>query len=215
MSWLFATVYDPFMRKTEEACLAQWREELLAPLEGSVLEIGAGTGANLGHYPRHLLRAEPSSGATERLVLTDPDAHMLDRLRKRPEASGRATEIARASSDALPFPDESFHAVVSTLVLCSVPDVARTLGEVRRVLKPGGALVFLEHVAAEDGSRRRRWQRRLEPLWSRIAGGCHLTRQTDASIAQAGFTFETLTKESMRKALPLVRPTVRGVARKS
>lgn len=212
MSWLFATIYDPFMRKTEEACLAQWRKELLAPLEGSVLEIGAGTGANLSHYPRHLVRAD---GAAERLVLTDPDAHMLERLRKRPEASGPATEIASASSDALPFPDESFDAVVSTLVLCSVPDVARTLAEIRRVLKPGGALVFLEHVAAEDGSRRRRWQGRVEPLWSRIAGGCHLTRRTDASIEQAGFTFETLTKESMRKALPLVRPTVRGVARRS
>ena len=209
MSWLFATVYDPFMRRTEEACLSQWRDELLAPLEGSVLEIGAGTGANLGHYPRRFVR---SANGPERLVLTDPDLHMLERLRKRPEAG--ALEIARASSDALPFSDESFDAVVSTLVLCSVPDVERTLAEVRRVLKQGGALFFLEHVAADEHSPRRRWQRRIEPLWSKLAGGCHLTRETDKSIVRAGFTIETLTKESMRKSLPIVRPTVRGIARK-
>jgi ubiquinone/menaquinone biosynthesis C-methylase UbiE len=210
MGWFFAKVYDPFMRKTEEACLSRWRDALLAPLGGSVLEIGAGTGANLAHYPLHLLRAD---GNTERLVLTDPDAHMLERLRKRPEAA--TADVERALSDALPYPDQSFDAVVSTLVLCSVPDVNRTLGEVRRVLKPGGALVFLEHVAADEGSSRRRWQGRLEPLWSRLAGGCHLTRRTDAAIAEAGFTFETLTKESMRKAPPFVRPTVRGIARKN
>lgn len=210
MSWFFAKVYDPFMRRTEEACLARWRDELLAPLEGSVLEIGAGTGVNLGHYPRRLLRAD---GTTERLVLTDPDRHMLERLRGRPEAG--TAQVERASADALPYPDASFDAVVSTLVLCSVPDVERTLAEVRRVLRPGGALVFLEHVAAAPGSRRRVWQRRVEPLWSRVASGCHLTRETDRSIEHAGFTFETLTKESMRKAMPLVRPTVRGVARKN
>ncbi len=210
MGWFFAKVYDPFMRRTEKACLGRWRDELLAPLEGSVLEVGAGTGANLDHYPRRLLRAD---GSRERLVLTDPDAHMLERLRRRPEAA--TAEIERARSDALPFPDESFDAVVSTLVLCSVPDVERTLHELRRVLKPTGALVFLEHVAAEEGSPRRRWQRRVEPVWSKIAGGCHLTRQTDAAIAKAGFTFETMTKESMRKALPVVRPTVRGIARKA
>ena len=149
MSWLFAKVYDPVLRITEEACLARWRDDLLAPLEGSVLEIGAGTGANLGHYPLHLLRAD---GSTERLVLTDPDAHMLGRLRRRPEAA--TAEIERATSDALPYPDASFDAVVSTLVLCSVPDVARTLAEIRRVLKPGGALFFLEHVAAEERLQR-------------------------------------------------------------
>ncbi len=212
MSWFFATVYDPFMRRTEKACLAEWRDALLSPLGGSILEIGAGTGANLGHYPRRLLRARGKT-ADERLVLTEPDAHMLEHLRKRPETG--EIEIERASSDALPFPDESFDAVVSTLVLCSVPDVDRTLAEIRRVLKPGGALVFLEHVAADEASRRRRWQRRLEPLWSKLADGCHLTRETDKSIAKAGFMFETLERESMRKSLPIVRPTVRGIARKT
>ncbi len=205
MSWLFATAYDPFMRRTERACLADWRRELLAALPAigaRVLEIGAGTGANLAFYP-----------ALERLVLSDADPHMLARLGRRPEL-GRA-EVVRASAGDLPFDDGAFDAVVSTLVLCSVPDQAVTLGEIRRVLRPGGALVFLEHVAAEDAPSRLRWQRRIEPLWSRVAGGCHLTRDTRAAIERAGFAFEALTKESMRKALPIVRPTIRGVARKS
>ncbi|MBX3222696.1 MAG: methyltransferase domain-containing protein [Labilithrix sp.] len=205
MSWLFATVYDPFMRRTEEACLAEWRRDLLGALPeraGRVLEIGAGTGANVALYPRTL----------ERLVLTDADEHMLVRLRRRPDTAH--AEIVRASAGALPFEDASFDAVVSTLVLCSVPDPMAALGEIRRVLRPGGALIFLEHVAAEDAPARLRWQRRIEPLWSRLAGNCHLTRDTASAIERAGFTFETLTRESMRKSLPIVRPTIRGVARK-
>jgi ubiquinone/menaquinone biosynthesis C-methylase UbiE len=201
MTWMFAAVYDPFMRRTERACLSDWRHDLLAPLTGSVLEIGAGTGANLAHYPRTL----------ERLVLTDADEHMLARLRRRPEAA--RAEIVCASAGALPFADRSFDAVVSTLVLCSVPEPSKTLAEVRRVLRPGGSLIFLEHVAAEDAPSRLHWQRRLEPLWSRIAGNCHLTRDTAKAIEDAGFRIETLTRESMQKALPIVRPTIRGVAR--
>lgn len=209
MSWLFAVGYDPFMRRTEHACLQDWRRALLAPLTGSVLEIGAGTGANLAHYPRGLAR----------LVLTDHDEQMLKRLRRRPDAE--RAEIVRASAEDLPFEDGSFDAVVSTLVLCSVPDVGKTLAEIRRVLRvasgtsgTSGALIFLEHVAA-DAPSRRRWQRRIEPLWSHLAGNCHLTRETNHAIEQAGFTIEQLTKESMRKALPIVRPTIRGVARKT
>lgn len=207
MSWLFAAAYDPFMRRTERACLSDWRRDLLGRLSEPirarrVLEIGAGTGANLAHYPRSL----------ERLVLTDPEEHMLTRLRQRPEAA--RAEILRADVSALPFEAGSFDAAVSTLVLCSVPDPARALAEVLRVLRPGGAFLFLEHVAAEDAPSRLRWQARVEPIWSRLAGNCHLTRGTEAAIARAGFTIESLTKESMRKALPIVRPTIRGVATK-
>ncbi|HVH44240.1 MAG TPA: methyltransferase domain-containing protein [Labilithrix sp.] len=206
MSWLFATVYDPFMRRTERACLSEWRRALLAPLSGSVLEIGAGTGANLPFYPRSL----------ERLVLTDADEHMLRRLRRRPELEANRGEIVRSSADALPFADHSFDAVVSTLVLCSVPDPARTLAEVRRVLRPGGSLVFLEHVAADERTApsRLRWQHRAEPLWSRLAGGCHLTRDAKGAIEAQGFVLESLERESMRKSLPIVRPTIRGTARR-
>lgn len=202
MSWLFATIYDAFMARTERACLGAWRRELLGQLRGSVLEIGAGTGANLVHYPE----------ALDRLVLTETDEHMLRRLARNPGAQGRA-EIVPASAAALPFPDASFDVVVSTLVLCTVPDPERALAEVHRVLRPSGAFVFLEHVAA-DGASRRAWQRRTEPLWSRLAEGCHVTRDTRAAIANAGFGFDSLVEDEMKKALPIVKPTIRGVARR-
>jgi ubiquinone/menaquinone biosynthesis C-methylase UbiE len=100
---------------------------------------------------------------------------------------------------------------VSTLVLCSVRDVTRCLAEMKRVLRPEGKLVFWEHVAAEDPDRLA-WQRRTEPLWRLVAGNCHLCRDTARAIEDAGFRFQRMTKESARKALPIVRPTIRGVA---
>lgn len=199
-----ASVYDRFMRATERACLQDWRGELLGGVSGDVLEIGAGTGANLAHYP----------GGVTRLVLTDPDRFMIAKLEARVRQMGRrGVEVHVAPATALPFGDASFDAVVSTLVLCSVPDVEATLAEVRRVLRPGGAFVYLEHVAAEDAPSRLRWQRRIEPLWSRVAGNCHLTRQTGGAIRRAGFVIDHEARESMRRALPIVRPTVRGIAR--
>jgi len=205
MSWLMSAVYDRFMLAAEEACLVEWRGELLAGLAGEVLEIGAGTGANLPHYP----------AAVTRLVLTEPDRHMLARLRERATREARrGVELRGAPSDALAFPAASFDAVVSTLVLCSVTDLDSTLREVLRVLRPGGAFVFLEHVAAEDRPSRLLWQQRVEPFWKHIAGNCHLTRRTGAAIRRAGFEVERETRESMRKASPLSRATIRGVARK-
>jgi ubiquinone/menaquinone biosynthesis C-methylase UbiE len=202
--WFYATIYDRFMRKAESAGLRAWRRELIAPLAGEVLEVGAGTGANLEHY----------ASGIDRLVLSEPERNMRERLSRRLEGTRMAAEVIPASSAELPFPDESFDAVVSTLVLCSVPDPDRSLAEIRRVLRPGGRFVFIEHVAAEDRPSRLRWQRRIEPLWVRLADGCHLTRKTDQSMLRAGFELETLVRESMRKALPFVRPSIRGVARK-
>lgn len=204
MSWLFSVIYDPFMRQTERACLEEWRAALLGGVEGRVLEIGAGTGANLPHYPKGL----------ERLVLTEPDPHMLGRLAERAKKGGVAgAEPVLAGSGELPFEEGAFDVVVSTLVLCSVPDVGATLREIRRVLRPGGTLVFLEHVAADDRPDRLVWQRRVEPFWKRVAGNCHLTRRTGEAIREAGFEVEREIAESMRKSLPLVRATVRGEAR--
>jgi ubiquinone/menaquinone biosynthesis C-methylase UbiE len=139
---------------------------------------------------------------------------MRARLAARVAAAGRAAEIVDAPAERLPFADATFDVVVSTLVLCSVPDPARALGEVHRVLRPGGCLVFLEHVAAEGNRGRRFWQRLLEPLWLQVSGNCHVTRRTAASIAAAGFALEAVKRESVRKALPIVRPSVRGRARK-
>lgn len=202
MSWFMATIYDRFMRDMERECGDAWRKELVAELRGDVLEIGAGTGKNLEHY-REL----------ERLVLAEPDPHMRRRLAdKVAQASvARTVDLVPWSAEHIESDARAFDAVVCTLVLCSVRDVKRSLDEIRRVLKPAGKLVFLEHVAAEDPARFA-WQRRTEPLWKLVAGNCHLCRETARSIEDAGFRFDRITRESARKALPIVRPTIRGVA---
>ncbi len=202
-SFVMATFYDAFMGTMERAGLAAWREALLADLGGRVLEVGAGTGVNLPLYPRTL----------ERLVVAEPDANMRKKLVKRIADLGSPAEASDASLEKLPWPDASFDAVVATLVLCTVRDPARALAEIRRVLVPGGAFVYLEHVAADHDPRRLAWQRRIEPFWGVIAGGCRLTRRTSETIGAAGFDVAGETRESARKAMPLVRTMVRGVAR--
>lgn len=205
MSWLMAAVYDRFTRESNEACLDQWRAELLRDLSGAVLEVGAGTGVTLPHYPKTVTR----------LVLCEPDPHMRRKLRAKRDAAGlHHVEISDASLAALPAAPASLDAVVCSLVLCSVPDQQAALKEIQRVLKPGGKLVFLEHVAADGKPNRLKWQRRIEPVWKHLMGNCHLTRRTEAVITAAGFMIERIERESIRKALPIVRPSIRGVARK-
>lgn len=205
MSWLAASLYDRFMRGSEAACLDRWRAELLRDLAGEVLEVGAGTGANVRHYP----------DAVTRLVLAEPDRAMRHKLRARCESVGLGrAEISEASVEALAMPSESFDAVVSSLVLCSVPELEAALARMARVLRPGGRLVFLEHVAAEKRPARFKWQRRVEPIWRRLSGNCHLTRRTEQAIAAAGLEIERIERESIRKANPLVRESIRGHARK-
>ncbi|MEZ4440604.1 MAG: class I SAM-dependent methyltransferase [Polyangiaceae bacterium] len=203
MGWLLASVYDRWLAETEAACLRAWREELLGAAEGDVLEVGAGTGANLDLYPR---------SAT--LTLSEPDRHMRARLARRARGSTAASiaTIDGAATEALPYPDQRFDVVVSTLVLCSVTDLQASLRQIRRVLRPGGKLLFIEHVKAPAGTRRRLAQQLVEPAWRRLAGNCHLTRVTDRAIEEAGLTLTRVERESMRKALPIVRPTIRGVA---
>lgn len=205
MAWIVAAVYDRVMRTAEVACLMQWREQLLQDVTGVVLEVGAGTGATLPLYPSTITR----------LVLAEPDPHMMHRLERKSGIRGAAhIELSEASLDALPMPDASFDAVVSSLVLCSVRDARGALNEIFRVLKPGGRLLFLEHVAADSHSARFAWQRRIEPLWKRVAGNCHLTRDTEGAIRTAGFHIERIERESMRRAIPFLRPCIRGAARK-
>lgn len=204
MSWLMAVLYDLTLRTSEDAGLRAWRRELLQDLSGEVLEVGAGTGLNLPHY----------GPAVRRLVLLEPDRHMRAKLRRKPLPAGVGrVDFVDAKLEALPMRDASFDAVVSTLVLCSVDDLGRALGEVRRVLRPRARFVFLEHVADETNPRVRRWQERIDPLWKRIAGNCHLARRTEQAIVASGLEIERIDREGIPKAVALGRPSVRGAAR--
>jgi SAM-dependent methyltransferase len=193
-SRVFALVYDPFLAAAERRGLAKERARLLSGLEGRVLEIGAGTGLNVPHY-----------GPRADVVYTEPDPHMARRLR------GRGVEVVEAGAESLPFADASFDAVVSTLVLCTVPDVPATLAEVRRVLKPGGKLVFVEHVRAEPGSSLERWQNRLHGPWKAFACGCHCNRDLLSSLTAAGFEAD-VDRHEWRFMPRIVRPVVSGSA---
>lgn len=169
-----------------------------------MLEIGAGTGANLPHY----------GAGVSRLVLSEPDPHMRRRLSARAAEAQPRAELCDRSVMELPYEDESFDVVVSTLVLCSVPSLSGALAEARRVLRPGGQLVFLEHVL-DPRPGRARLQRALCPVWRRVAGGCRLTRRTEEAIGDAGFELQAITRESMQKSVAPVRYTIRGTASRS
>jgi ubiquinone/menaquinone biosynthesis C-methylase UbiE len=192
-------LYDLFGRIPERRGLAERRARLVAELAGEVLELGAGTGFTLPHYRR-----------ARHVVAVEPDASMAKRLRERAGLATVPVEVVDARGEALPFPDESFDAVVATLVLCSVGDVERTLAEIRRVLRPRGSLVFIEHVRGEG--RLARWQDRLTPLQVRVADGCHLNRDTGAAIAGSGFEIERMEEFGLPGGHPLVRPAIQGVA---
>ena len=173
---------------------------LLQDAYGRVLEIGGGTGFNLPHYP----------DSVDELIVTEPSTGMLDRAKRRAGELGRPVELVQASAEELPLPDDSFDTVVSTLVLCAVDDQARSLAEIKRVLKPDGALLFIEHVRAEDPGLAR-WQDRLERPWHAIAL-CHPNRATLEAIEAAGFEVERLERGDLPKSLPLVRPMITGRA---
>jgi ubiquinone/menaquinone biosynthesis C-methylase UbiE len=195
---LFAALYDRMLAATEEAGLRDRRRALLASARGRVIEIGAGTGANLGLYP----------DAVTELVLTEPEEPMARRLRKR---AGPGVRVVEAPADALPFDDGAFDTSVCALVLCTVPDVERALGEIRRVLAPGGRLLVLEHVRADE-PKLARWQDRLTPVWRFAARGCHPNRDTAAALERAGFVVEQLDRGEMPKAPPIARPLIAAVA---
>lgn len=194
---LFAAIYDKAMAGTEDAGLRDHRQALLGKARGRVLEIGAGTGANVPHYGPEVTD----------LVFTEPEEPMAKRLRAR-LARG---EVVGAHADRLPFPDDSFDTVVSTLVLCTVPDQDRALAEIRRVLKPEGQLLFIEHVRSH-AEKSAKWQDRFTPLWRQVGHGCHPNRDTASALTRAGFALE-MESWRMPKAPPIVRPVIEGVAR--
>lgn len=199
----FSAVYDRGFKATEEAGLSAMRRELLAQARGRVLELGAGTGLNLEHYPKGI----------ESLTLVEPDPHMTKQLRQKLVGAGRSSEVSvvEAPGENLPFPEDSFDTVAVTLVLCTVPDPAATLEEIKRVLAPGGRFLFLEHVRSEDAGLAK-WQDRLEKPWRFLGDGCHCNRDTVAAIGAAGFDLGEVESDELPKAPPIVRPLIRGTA---
>jgi ubiquinone/menaquinone biosynthesis C-methylase UbiE len=203
---VFARLYDRMLAGAEEGGLERMRHSLLAQARGRTLEIGAGTGHNLAHYTE----------LVSDLVLAEPDPHMATQLRDRVQQEGsaaRQASVIEAAAEELPFDDGSFDTVVSTLVLCTVRDPDRALAEVRRVLVPRGALLFIEHVRSES-RRLAWWQDRLERPWGFFAGGCHPNRPTHNAVADAGFQIDQLDHEAFPKTPFLIRPLIRGVARR-
>jgi SAM-dependent methyltransferase len=191
-------LYDFFGQRMEKS-FAEHRRKALASASGRVLEIGGGTGFNLPHYP----------GTIDELVVTEPNAGMLRRARRR--AADRPMTFVQAAAESLPFEDSSFDTVVSTLVLCSVDDVDRALAEVHRVLRPGGQLIFVEHVRSSD-PRTARWQDRLERPWHALADGCHPNRATLERLEAGPFELVDVERGELPKSPPIVRPLVAGRA---
>ncbi|WP_182380126.1 class I SAM-dependent methyltransferase [Nocardioides sp. WS12] len=198
---VFAAGYDRIMEGAEKSVLRAHRQALVGRASGRVLEIGGGTGANLPFYGDDVAE----------LVITEPEEPMARRLEDKLAASARTAEVVRAPAEDLPFVDASFDVVVSTLVLCTVGDPAKSLTEIRRLLKPDGRLLFLEHVRSDDPGLAR-WQDRLHGIQVRIGHGCHCNRDTLASIESAGFTVSELRHDQLLKAPPIVRPLVIGIA---
>ncbi len=196
---IFSAVYRHLNAPNERTWLGPKRAELVSGLTGKVLEIGAGEGANVPHYR-----------AAEHVTLAEPDASMRKRLEKHVMHAPVPTSVVDAPAESLPFDDASFDAVVSTLVLCSVfePDV--TLAEVKRVLRPGGKLAFIEHVRkpGDEG----RWQDRVRPVWSFLMGGCQLDRDSVRAIERAGFVVERLEALRPKETLGIIQPIMVGVA---
>lgn len=194
-----AFLYEPILWWAERAGNGDRRRELLARARGRVLEIGAGTGLNLSHYPDRL----------ERLVVAEPEENMARRLERRLSSLGRSAEVVRAAADVLPFEDGAFDTVVSTLVLCTVEDPRASLAEISRVLRPGGSLLFLEHVLSEE-PRLARWQERLHGPWKSFADGCNCNRRTLELIGAADLEVTVIERAVWRRMPPIVRPLVMG-----
>jgi ubiquinone/menaquinone biosynthesis C-methylase UbiE len=193
-SRVFAACYDRCSAGAERAGLAAERDLLLAQARGRVLEIGAGTGVNVDHYPREA-----------DVVYTEPNPHMARRLRT------QGVEVVESAAEELPFADDSFDTVVSTMVLCTVPDVPAALREARRVLAPGGHLLFLEHVRGEPGSKLARRQDRFHRPWRAIGCGCNCNRDLLAEI-EAEFQVDSVRDEEWPYLGPLTPRVVVGSA---
>jgi len=195
---LFAWGLATFNAEYEKA-IAPRKQALFADLQGHVLEIGPGTGVNLPYYPPGI-----------HWIGVEPNPFMHDYLRK--EAQSGFIDLRRGTAAQLEMADNSMDAVVSTLVLCSVPSLGGTLQEILRVLKPGGRFLFIEHVAAPRGTLLRRVQQGVLPVWKVLADGCHPDRETGTILENAGFERVQYERFSGPIPVPIVKPHIIGVA---
>ena len=163
-----------------QPALVPYRRRAVALAEGRVLELGVGAGMNLPHYGRRAVQ----------VIGLDPSSRLLE-MAEQARRDREGAQLIRSSAEGIPLEDQSIDTVVTTWTLCSIPDVARALIEVRRILKPSGQIVFVEHGLSPE-PRVRRWQDRLTPVWRRLAGGCHLNRPIERLIEDAGFRVEQL-----------------------
>lgn len=198
---VFAVLYDPLVAVSERVGLSERRRRLLSGARGRVLEIGAGTGRNIQHYP----------AGVDEVVLTEPLEPMARRAERRLARQGRRGRVVRASAESLPFDDASFDTVVSTMVLCSVGDVPAALEEIGRVLKPGGRLLFLEHVRSDEPRVARR-QDRLYGAWAWFAHGCRCNQPTVDLLEASPLAVERLERTTLPAAPSIVRSIVLGSA---
>lgn len=198
----FTVWYGRTMRRVDRAGLEEVRRGLLQGAHGRVLDLGTGTGANLALFPE----------TVSELVLCEPSPSMVKVLRRKLRGQGRGrVEVMQAPAEALPFEDDSFDCVSCTMVMCTMPDPEAGLREVARVLKPGGKLLFLEHVRSED-PRVARTQDRLERPWRFIAAGCHCNRDSLRMIEASPLDVESLTRGLMPLAPRFMKPLVVGSA---
>ena len=198
--WLFATWYD-LLNSGVEGRVVPYRKLTAGNAWGDVLEIGGGTGANLPYYPE-----------SANITFIEPDAYMVRKLRRNIVRHKRSATIVQQVGESLPFADASFDTVVTTLVLCMVSDADAVVREARRVLRPGGAFLFYEHVVSPR-RRGRWWQHRLNPAWKCLTTGCNLDRDLTASIQNAGFTSVELEAFDLSVRLPVTIPNIVGIAR--
>jgi ubiquinone/menaquinone biosynthesis C-methylase UbiE len=197
---LFAVWYD-MLNAGVEGRVVPYRRLTAGVSEGSVLEIGGGTGANLAHYP-----------SSARITVLEPNPHMVRKLKRNANKLGRPVTVVPGVGESIPFADGSFDTVVTTLVLCMVADMPRVVKEARRVLRPGGQFLFYEHVASLD-PRTHGWQTRLNPLWRFCTTGCNLDRDIAGEIQRAGFAAVELRRFTLSVGGPVKIPNIVGVAR--
>lgn len=202
---LFARVYTRVAQMSERRGGDEHRRKLLAGLQGRVVEVGAGSGANFRHYP----------ASVSEVVAVEPERYLREHAQRAASQAGVSITVAHGEADRLPGDDESFDAGIAALVLCTVPDQQRALAELYRVIRPGGELRFYEHVISESA-----WEARIQrfadaTFWPRLAGGCHLARDTTTVIERAGFQIQTFERFPFSPASFLPPdPHILGIARR-